>query len=107
MANPHAGENGKATRFKAGKEAAKASAKGAKRSAEVRRQQKEVLDVFKGAREHTSQEELMEMYEQIKRFARRGSLPHWQEVLRLTGQEEHADAETVVTFDRGMDDLAR
>lgn len=106
MANPRAGENGKATRF-SGKEAAKAGKKGAKKSAQVRRQQKETLDVFKGAREHTTQEELMEMYETMKRFARRGSLPHWQEILRLTGQEEQADTEIKVSFGGDTDDLAQ
>lgn len=104
MANPNPSP---ATRFRAGKEQERISKKGSKKSAEVRRKQKEVLDVFKGAREHTSQEELMEMYEQIKRFARRGSLPHWQEVLRLTGQEEHVDSELDVSWGKGMDDLAR
>lgn len=104
--NPRAGENGKATRFN-GKTAAKAGKKGAKKSAEAKRKRKETLDVFRGAREHTTQEELMEAYETIKRFAKRGSLPHWQEMLRLTGQMEQQDTEIRVVFDSDMDDLAR
>ena len=107
MANPRAGENGKATRFKAGKEQAKTSKKGAKKSAEVRRAQKEALDVFKCAKDHTSQEDLAEAYAAIMRFAKRGSLPHWQEVLRLTGQEEQADTEVKVSFGDDTDDLSQ
>ena len=107
MANPRAGENGKATRFKCGKEAAKAGKKGAKKSAEVRRAQKEALDVFKCAKDHTSQEDLADAYAAIMRFAKRGSLPHWQEVLRLTGQEAQADKEIEVTYKDDMADLAQ
>lgn len=107
MDNRKRAANGKATQFRSGDEAARMGKKGGKKSGETRRKQKETLDVFKGAREHTTQEELMEMYETMKRFARRGSLPHWQEILRLTGQEEQADTEIKVSFGGDTDDLAQ
>lgn len=84
MANPRAGENGKATRFRTGKEQAKTAAKGGKKSGETRRQYASFQECF---RDCMDDETRAELYAMLCGRAKRGSLKAF-EILRDTMGEK-------------------
>lgn len=83
MANPRAGENGKATRFRAGKEQAKIASKGGKASGESRSIRKTLTATLTEA---CTDERRLNMVSRVVSMAERGNLHAFEIVRDMLGE---------------------
>lgn len=84
MANPRAFENGKATRFRSGKEAAKKGAEGGKASGEARAAFKSLKEDLK---ERCTPDRVKKMNDTLLLMAERGNLRAYEIVQRSLGED--------------------
>lgn len=95
MANKNAGKNGINTRFN-GNTAVKAGRKGAEATNKIKKEKKEALKkIVDVAKEDASNDDLKEITQSVKKWAKTGSIPHILMYLKMIGQkiEEECSSE--------------
>ncbi len=95
MANLNAGENGKKTRFRSGKEAAKSGAKGGKNSGETRRAYANARDCFKKL---MTDEKLEESFGILWDLFRQGKIDAFDRIIHFTEDETPTANSITINF---------